>query len=139
MLQQQKGRRHLVPLSSDAVTFASVKNAPSLSSVTRVRLFVRKRHHARGSGSNRTGRSAQTSQKSTNILHCRAAAGKKRPSDGAALWMSAATQTAPVFDLLCGVSVDHAGSVRPGQQPRRSDATEARRHDGSQPESNTGQ
>lgn len=34
---------------------------------------------------------------------------------------------------------DHAGPVRPGQQSRRPDATEAGRHDGPQQESYTGQ
>lgn len=34
---------------------------------------------------------------------------------------------------------DHAGPVRPGQQSRRPDAAEARRHDGPQQEGDPGQ
>ena len=35
-------------------------------------------------------------------------------------------------------AADHAGSVRPRQQPRRPDAAEARRHDGAEQEGYTG-
>lgn len=100
-------------------------------------VFFRQWHHVRGSSSHRTRQPTQTGQTGADVLHRRAATGQKHTDLSPDVFI---TLIFPEFDVdALPPRADHAGPVRPGQQSRRPDATEAGRHDGPQQESNTGQ
>lgn len=120
-------------------------------------VFFRQRHHVRGSSSHRTRQPTQTGQTGADILHRRAATGQKHTDLSPNVFITRFTlcfrkhaalqthknQVSGFFPELhvdaLPPHADHAGPVRPGQQSRCPDATEASRHDRPQQESNTGQ